>query len=35
MGPSFLINGLYLSGAKPFEAFKETIDKKFAGKKKA
>ncbi len=25
--PAFFINGLFLSGAKPFEAFKEVIDK--------
>ena len=32
--PTFYINGLYLSGAKPFAAFKEVIDKELAGKKK-
>jgi protein-disulfide isomerase len=31
--PAFYINGLFLSGAKPFEAFKEIIDKELAGKK--
>ncbi len=25
--PAFFVNGLFLSGAKPFEAFKEVIDK--------
>ncbi len=33
--PAFYINGLHLSGAKPFEAFKEVIDKELAAKKKA
>ena len=32
--PSFYINGLFLSGAKPFEAFKVVIDKELAAKKK-
>jgi protein-disulfide isomerase len=31
--PAFYINGLFLSGAKPFEAFKVIIDKELAGKK--
>ncbi len=33
--PAFFVNGRYLSGAKPFEAFKEVIDKELAGKKSA
>jgi protein-disulfide isomerase len=33
--PGFFINGLNLRGAKPFEAFKEIIDKELAKKKKA
>jgi protein-disulfide isomerase len=33
--PGFFVNGLNLSGAKPFEAFKEVIDKELAKKKKA
>jgi protein-disulfide isomerase len=33
--PGFFINGLNLKGAKPFEAFKEVIDKELAKKKKA
>lgn len=33
--PGFFINGLNLRGAKPFEAFKEVIDKELAAKKKA
>ncbi len=33
--PAFYINGLFLSGAKPFHAFKEVIDKELAAKKKA
>ena len=32
--PAFYINGLFVSGAKPFEAFKEIIDKELANKKK-
>ena len=32
--PAFFVNGRYLSGAKPFEAFKEVIDKELADKKK-
>ncbi len=28
--PGFLINGLFTSGAKPFEAFKEIIDEELA-----
>jgi len=28
--PAFFVNGLFLSGAKPFEAFKEVIDKELA-----
>ena len=31
--PAFFINGLRLSGAKPFGAFKEVIDKELAAKK--
>ena len=31
--PAFYINGLYLSGAKPFEAFKVIIDRELAAKK--
>ncbi len=31
--PAFYVNGLYLSGAKPFEAFKVVIDKELATKK--
>ncbi len=31
--PAFFINGLRLSGAKPFAAFKEVIDKELAAKK--
>lgn len=33
--PGFFINGLNLRGAKPFEAFKEVIDKELAKKTKA
>ncbi len=33
--PAFFVNGRYLSGAKPFEAFKEVIDAELAAKKKA
>ena len=33
--PTFYINGLFLSGAKPFEAFKVVIDKELAAKKAA
>ena len=33
--PAFYINGLYLSGAKPFEAFKVVIDKELAAKKRS
>ena len=29
--PGFLINGLYTSGAKPFEAFKTLIDQELGG----
>jgi protein-disulfide isomerase len=32
--PAFFVNGFFLSGAKPFEAFKEVIDKELASKKK-
>jgi len=32
--PGFYINGRNLSGAKPFAAFKEVIDKELAKKKK-
>jgi predicted DsbA family dithiol-disulfide isomerase len=32
--PAFFVNGFFLSGAKPFEAFKEVIDKELAGQKK-
>ncbi len=32
--PAFFVNGRYLSGAKPFEAFKEVIDVELAAKKK-
>jgi protein-disulfide isomerase len=32
--PSFYVNGLFVSGAKPFEAFKEIIDEELALKKK-
>jgi protein-disulfide isomerase len=32
--PAFFVNGFFLSGAKPFEAFKEVIDKELANKKK-
>jgi len=32
--PAFFVNGFFLSGAKPFEAFKEIIDKELASKKK-
>ncbi len=32
--PAFFVNGLFLSGAKPFEAFKEVIDKELASRKK-
>ena len=31
--PSFFVNGKYVSGAKPFEAFKEMIDAELAAKK--
>jgi protein-disulfide isomerase len=30
--PGFFINGRFLSGAKPFEAFKQVIDQELAGK---
>jgi protein-disulfide isomerase len=30
--PAFFVNGRFLSGAKPFEAFKELIDKELAGR---
>ena len=33
--PAFFVNGRFLSGAKPFEAFKEVIDKELADKEKA
>jgi protein-disulfide isomerase len=33
--PAFFVNGIFLSGAKPFEAFKEVIDKELADLKKA
>ncbi len=33
--PAFFVNGRFLSGAKPFEAFKAIIDKELAGKKSA
>ncbi len=33
--PGFYINGKFLSGAKPFPAFKEVIDAELAAKKKA
>ena len=33
--PAFFVNGRFLSGAKPFEAFKEIIDKELADRKKA
>ena len=33
--PAFFVNGKFLSGAKPFEAFKEVIDKELAGKDNA
>ncbi len=29
--PAFFINGLYTSGAKPFEQFKQLIDQELAG----
>jgi len=32
--PAFFVNGRFLSGAKPFEAFKEIIDKELADRKK-
>ena len=32
--PGFYINGKFLSGAKPFPAFKEVIDAELAAKKK-
>jgi len=32
--PGFFVNGFFLRGAKPFEAFKEVIDKELADKKK-
>ena len=32
--PAFFVNGRFLSGAKPFEAFKEVIDKELAELKK-
>ena len=32
--PAFFVNGRYLSGAKPFESFKEIIDKELADRKK-
>jgi hypothetical protein len=28
--PAFFVNGFFLSGAKPFEAFKEVIDRELA-----
>ncbi len=31
--PGFYLNGLNIRGAKPFETFKEMIDKELAGKK--
>lgn len=30
--PAFLVNGRYLSGAQPFEAFQRLIDEELAGK---
>ncbi len=33
--PAFFVNGRFLSGAKPFEAFKVVIDEELAEKKKA
>ena len=32
--PGFFINGKFLAGAKPFDAFKEIIDAELAAKKK-
>ncbi len=32
--PAFFVNGRFLSGAKPFEAFKEIIDKELADRQK-
>ncbi len=32
--PAFFVNGRFLSGAKPFEAFKVVIDEEIAAKKK-
>jgi protein-disulfide isomerase len=32
--PAFFVNGRFLSGAKPFEAFKEVIDEELAGREK-
>ncbi len=32
--PAFFVNGRFLSGAKPFEAFKEIIDKELADREK-
>ena len=32
--PAFFVNGRFLSGAKPFEAFKEVIDKELADRQK-
>ena len=32
--PGFFVNGKFLRGAKPFEVFKELIDKELAAKKK-
>jgi protein-disulfide isomerase len=32
--PAFFVNGRFLSGAKPFEAFKEIIDKELAEQQK-
>ena len=32
--PAFFVNGRFLSGAKPFEAFKEIIDEELADLKK-
>jgi protein-disulfide isomerase len=32
--PAFFVNGFFLSGAKPFEVFKEVIDKELADRKK-
>ncbi len=32
--PAIFVNGFFLSGAKPFEAFKEIIDKELADRQK-